>query len=172
MTVVTVFTEGKHQDMLKDNSETTKTLLYQNICINSNANIIQDLVNHKEIDQGNQSECGLLKFCKKEGQDYEKLRGLYSDCKSIAFSSDRKRMSTIIKIQGEKPFVRVLVKGQSVMILDLCVNIINGNGKVEELSAEEKDKIKSEVIEPYATKAYRTLAFAYKDMSVEEFEKV
>jgi magnesium-transporting ATPase (P-type) len=82
--------------------------------VNSNANIMYSVEKKKEIRSGNQSECGLLKFVMKEGEDYEKYRMMFSDAKSIAFSSDRKRMSTYFQVQGpDCKFVRVCVKGQA-----------------------------------------------------------
>lgn len=138
MTVITVFTEEKEVDTLKAMSENTRNIFLQNVCVNSNANIIYSEEKKKEIRSGNQSECGLLKFVMKEGESYEKYRSMFSDAKSVAFSSDRKRMSTVYTIHGDKKFARVCVKGQASIILERCVSIVGANGEVKLLTQEDK----------------------------------
>lgn len=55
------------------------------------------------------------------------------------------------------------------MILERCTNVIGAEGKVEMLSQEEKAKIEKNVIHEFASHAMRTIGFAFKDMSAEEF---
>lgn len=49
MTVITVFVEEKEVDTLKGMSENTKKIFLQNVCVNSNANIIYSEEKKKEI---------------------------------------------------------------------------------------------------------------------------
>ena len=78
-------------------------------------------------------------------------------------------MTTVIAHPGDESQVRVFVKGASEVILERCTNVIRADGKVDMLSQDEKAKILKDVIHKFSSKALRAIGFAYKDMSMEDF---
>lgn len=86
----------------------------------------------------------------------------------IAFSSERKMMSTLHKISDNK---FAYSKGAVEKLLQVCGRTIE-NGKIKALTAEKKRKI-LEVEAGLASGAYRVLGFAYKKLpsSNEEIER-
>src|SRR3989338_7865174 len=77
----------------------------------------------------------------------------------IAFSSERKMMSTLHKISDKK---FAYSKGAVEKLLQICGRTIE-NGKIKTLTAEKKKKI-LEVEAELASQAYRVLGFAYKKL--------
>lgn len=75
---------------------------------------------------------------------------MFSDAKSIAFSSDRKRMSTFYHLQDGKQTVRICVKGQASILIERCTSIISANGEIKEFTKDQKDKIRANVIVAFA----------------------
>lgn len=114
----------------------------------------------------------MLKYVTFQGESYEKFRHIYNDTKSIAFSSDRKRMTTFFVVKGDKPFCRVFVKGAAEVILQRCVSMIHEFGEVKALTLSDKQTITKTKINRYASEGYRNITLAYKDISIEEYEKV
>lgn len=59
---------------------------------------------------------------KKEGEQYDQWRAKNKEIGSVPFSSDRKKMTTIIKWEEAKgkTVARVYVKGAAEIILDRC----------------------------------------------------
>lgn len=84
---------------------------------------------------------------------------------SIPFSSNRKRMSTIIcNATGNGGYdKRLLVKGASEMVKSCCSHYLDENGNPIELD-EAKNQQFDDCIETYAKQALRTIAIAYKDL--------
>ena len=78
------------------------------------------------------------------------------------FSSARKRMSTVIKHPEKDGAYRLLVKGASEMVLQLCTHMVKKDGKVEKLKKDKAEKMGKE-IESLATKGLRTIGIAYRD---------
>lgn len=91
-----------------------------------------------------------------------------SEVKRIAFSSARKKMSTIVKSQLFPTGYRIFSKGASEIVLK-CVNFYFDyeTGKKLSKSDEDNEKFK-EVINTYASKTFRTICVAYKDISESE----
>lgn len=136
MTVVTVWIEGEHVQELSKVSATTKDLFMLNCCVNSNANLAFDEKAQKEVTQGSQSECALLQYCRSQGTNYVGLRNDHKEIGSIPFSSQRKKMTTIIKVKTDKEVARVFVKGAAEIILERSTSIITQKGQTEILSGE------------------------------------
>lgn len=157
---------------MKSFSEASRTIIVQNCLINSNANLIENPKTGQITKVGNQTECCLIDFCKFNGYDCEKYRKQFTDVKSIAFSSDRKRMTTFFVVPSDYPFVRVLVKGAAEIVLERCSHIVGKNGEIKALSHEEKEVINRDVIIANAEKEYRNISIAYKDIILDDFEKV
>ena len=142
-----------------------------------------------EVDSGNRTDCGVLKFARllgaefvtsgeltdENGQDsMPKARGDYEQSmKMIPFNSGVKRMAAIISTSTDKELAeggdqRVLVKGAAEWILKDCTSrlSVGSGGAIETVpftESEKKDVLDS--IEEFAGKCYRNIGFAYKDIS-------
>ena len=71
-------------------------------------------------------------------------------------------MSTVIEHPEKKGEYRLLCKGASEMVLQLCSHIIDSKGEVKKLKPEKAEKMGKE-IEALATKGLRTIGLAYRD---------
>lgn len=141
MTVMNVYTP----DGTAEPDQVRKAELLDNFCINGTADI------HTEGDTdtfvGNPTECSLLVCARKSGVDYREKRAAANIVKVFPFSSDTKRMTTVIERDGQ--FIAML-KGGPEKVLPACA-----------LSEAESAAIQRQ-IEEYQNKAYRVLAFAHK----------
>ncbi len=116
---------------------------------------------------GDPTESALVTVAKKAGLDNKELEKKYPRVSEIPFSSDRKMMSTVHKV--DKGFF-VYSKGAPEVILSRCNRILrNREMKLGEL---QKNDILSAVKE-YASNGLRVLAVAYReaDNIHEHFEK-
>lgn len=114
---------------------------------------------------GNKTECALLHFLHVQGHDYKEVRPQHEVEHLIAFSSSRKRMSTVIRNKKKskaKGTYRIYCKGASEIILDLCVSYVDVKGEVVALDEEIKKKLNKR-INKMAEKGLRTLTLCYKD---------
>ncbi len=141
MTVMSVYMpEGT-----ADPDQVRKAELLDNFCINGTADI------HTEGDTdtfvGNPTECSLLVCARKSGVDYLEKRSTAKVVKVFPFSSDTKRMTTVLKREGS---YTVLLKGGPEKVLPACA-----------MSGAEAAAVQHQ-IEEYQNKAYRVLAFAHK----------
>eukprot|EP00293_Proteomonas_sulcata_P003412 CAMPEP_0184318188 /NCGR_PEP_ID=MMETSP1049-20130417/101122_1 /TAXON_ID=77928 /ORGANISM="Proteomonas sulcata, Strain CCMP704" /LENGTH=202 /DNA_ID=CAMNT_0026637867 /DNA_START=1 /DNA_END=606 /DNA_ORIENTATION=+ len=131
---------------------------------------------------GNDTECGLLVMANtlgakgksldyaSEDQPYKDIRRKYPENqegrKQFTFSSDRKRMSTRIKV-GDK--YRIFTKGAAEMVLDLCTKRMMPDGSIETFDTAARAEVKK-VISNFADEALRTICLAYRetDKAVED----
>lgn len=148
MTVEKVYLNDKFIDSDQISNE---GYFIDNCIVNSTADI------QKENDiyhfLGSATECALLLLHKKT--NYRALRHSTKIVYQVPFTSDRKRMITII--ENEKEYI-LLCKGAPEVILDLC-SYEHQNSIV--ISPERKKEILLE-IRRLQDKAMRTLAFAYR----------
>lgn len=84
----------------------------------------------------------------------------------LPFSFERKRMSTIHKLNGD---LYVYTKGAPRTILDLCTRILIGNAE-EELDADRLAWVETR-IHDFANEGLRVIAVAYKRMRNIEYKK-
>lgn len=172
MSVVDCYIEDRIERNLDHCSEQTKTNFYLSVGFNSTAQLLIDEENEgKEIRQGNQTECGLLDFIRKYGQDYQQIRSDNEEIYGIPFSSKRKRMTTVTRSPIDSGKYIVLSKGASEIILDLSTKFVSEGGEIKDLDEEKLNEIIENVIGNFADQAYRTLSLAYKEITEEEFEK-
>lgn len=95
--------------------------------------------------------------------DIQKIRTENKRIGEIPFDSNRKMMSTINK-KGNN--ITLYTKGSFDSIINKCSHIYENN-EVTKLTKDKKEKLKEiEITE--SNKAYRLLAFAYKDLSEDE----
>lgn len=184
MTVEVVFDKGHYVDNSKavlneaekgieetactlsiDKESTSKysdnSFFLENCILNSTADIEESDGTYKYI--GSATECALLVHNKEI--DYRKFR---SDSRIITqkpFSSQLKRMTTIIESNGESV---LLSKGAPEVILDKCSFILAGN-KVINLNERIKKEVLGE-IQKLQLKSMRALGFAYCKLNDKELE--
>lgn len=137
------------------------TLFIRNIVVNSSANVLEQ--NGKRTVSGSASEIALLEFAKKlDGVDIERMRKEESEkvISSFAFTSTKKRMSTLIKQSNNESIL--FVKGASEVVLEACVSEMNVGAAIALTTERKKEHLKQ--IEDWASKGLRTLALAFKTM--------
>mmetsp|Transcript_15528 Transcript_15528/g.25579 ORF Transcript_15528/g.25579 Transcript_15528/m.25579 type:complete len:1046 (-) Transcript_15528:613-3750(-) len=141
----------------------TLKLLFEGISNNSKA-YISILPNGQPEYIGNKTECALLGFIQKYGADYEKIRKETVVRALYAFSSEKKRMSTMINRADAPGQFRLHVKGASETVMKMCTSFVDIGGKVSPLSPEKLAELMTR-IEEMASQGLRTLCLAYKDFA-------
>jgi Ca2+-transporting ATPase len=106
---------------------------------------------------GNSTEGALLQWLREGGLDYNKLRHQNPELYQLHFSSERKRMTTVVA-HGDG--LVVLVKGAPEWILEGCTAFLTADGQRQSLTPEKRDTIRQQLRDA-AGRAMRTLAFAY-----------
>lgn len=110
--------------------------------------------------QGDPTEVALVKSALIAGLKREKLVEEYPRISEIPFSSERKRMTTIHKMDNGN--VIAYVKGAPEIILDRCKYLFV-NGKVKEMTPEDRKNI-LEINEKFASEGLRVLGMAYREL--------
>ncbi|KUF90994.1 Pectinesterase [Phytophthora nicotianae] len=113
---------------------------------------------------GNKTECALLQYIRDGGVEYPEIRLNNEVVHMLTFSSAKKRMSVVVRRSATT--CRVYTKGATEVVLGLCQDMQRVDGSIEALDDARKAKIGDEVIEKYASQAYRTLCLAYRDLDV------
>lgn len=119
------------------------------IAINSTAELDED----KAI--GNPTESALLLWLKEQSKDYKEIRRQVKVLCQQPFSTEKKYMATVAEVDWEK---FLLVKGAPEIVLALC---------------QMEDRYRNQALrelDEWQHKAMRTLAFAYKRISLGEKE--
>ncbi|EGZ24287.1 hypothetical protein PHYSODRAFT_260276 [Phytophthora sojae] len=137
-------------------SEATKEAFCMGIAVNSTAEILPPKVeNGLPEHTGNKTECALLQFIRDGGVEYPEIRANNEVVHMLTFSSAKKRMSVVVRRSATT--CRVYTKGATEVVLGLCQNMQRVDGSFKGLDDARKAKIGAEVIEKYASQAYRTL---------------
>lgn len=108
---------------------------------------------------GEPTEIALYKCCEKI-IDIKELRNNFKRIDEIPFDSDRKMMSTINEYDN---IISIYSKGSFDSIIKKC-SFIYEDGKVRKITKNKISKLKELEVEE-ANKAYRVLAYAYKEIS-------
>ncbi len=109
---------------------------------------------------GDPTETALIDFCKKVGYDKENFDNEHKRVDELPFDSTRKMMTTVNEFDDEYMFS---TKGAVESILANCNRIIK-NGKIENITDEDKEKILENNLD-MAKSALRVLALAYNIQS-------
>lgn len=160
MTVETVYVDGEYVTAPPKDST---SLFDANCLLNGTADIEKDGTEYKYL--GSATECALLLYYK--DRDYKAERKAAHIHTQIPFDSKLKRMTTIIKHNGQ---TAVMMKGAPEVLLESCRYVTEGNEKVA-LTAEKKEAVLAE-IQKLQVKAMRALGFAFKYLTDEEAAKV
>lgn len=136
--------------------------------INSTATL--DRVEGRTVVIGNSTEGALLQWIAENGIAHGKLRSDYPALYQMLFTSDRKRMTTVIKKDGS---LWTLAKGGPEIVLERCTTYMDSQGQSVALTEDVRDTIRAN-IDASAALAMRTLAFAIKKLpdTVESTEDV
>jgi Ca2+-transporting ATPase len=135
-------------------SPAAKDALALNAAVNSTANLAEK--DGKIATIGNSTEGALLQWLREHGVDYEELRHQHSLAYQLHFSSDRKRMTSVIAA-GDR--LLCLVKGAPEWVLEHCRHYQTADGATRPLDPEMRTTVERQ-IETAARQAMRTLAFA------------
>jgi len=136
---------------------------------------------------GNPTDCALIKLTRQLGCDAESLRGPFKEgssmldwgVHSIPFSSERKRMSWIVRWVEQPPAsssssplpyagrYRLYSKGAPTQVIAACTSFatdVTAEGVVKTQPLEDKDKEAfTDMVAACQDKGLRTLALAYRD---------
>ena len=129
------------------------------IVLNSAANSTANLEERegKTIPVGNSTEGALLQWLAESSLNYHKLRGQYPPIYQIHFSSERKRMTTVVRY-GDR--LVALVKGAPEGVLTQCTHYQAADGSARGWTPEAREKAQA-ALRDAAGRAMRTLAFAH-----------
>ncbi len=126
-----------------------------NAAVNSTANLEEK--QGKLITVGNSTEGALLHWLHEAGLEYQKLRLQFAPLYQIHFSSERKRMTTVIQY-GDK--LVSLVKGAPEWLLDRSTHYLTASGEAREWTSEARGAVQT-CLKDSAGQAMRTLGFGY-----------
>ncbi len=126
--------------------------------LNNNAALEQENGAWKAI--GDPTEAALLVSARKAGIDVAELVRKAPRVKEVEFTSERKIMTTVHKVNGK---FLVCTKGAPEVLVKLCTRQLV-NGKIARFSRADAERALA-MGETYAGKALRVLAFAYKELA-------
>ena len=152
MTVVGIYFDNK----LIDSKEEINNDLLEMMALNNDVEKSDD----KYI--GDSTEIALYNICEDHLIDVNDLRSKILRIGELPFDSDRKMMSTINKYDK---CIKILTKGSFDSIINCCTKIYE-NGNISDLGDSKKQELKNKEKE-LSNKAYRILAFAFKEISDE-----
>jgi calcium-translocating P-type ATPase len=113
----------------------------------------------KKVYHGDPTESALLHYCVEKGDDYEKIRQMYSRIDLIPFDTEKRWMATLHKINNHKV---IFLKGAPEKILEKC-----------SLSSKEEKQAYENTLLEMAQEGLRVLALAKKtlDLNRESFDE-
>ncbi|MCT3535206.1 cation-translocating P-type ATPase [Lactobacillus crispatus] len=153
MTVTQAATNDFSQSHIVDQlaaNKTNQTLAYASALCND-----ASLNGEKEI--GDPTEVALILFAQKLGFNQSNLKKEFPRLFEQPFDSDRKRMKTLHKIDGQ---LTVFTKGATDEMLPLCTHIMTNNG-VRKITPQDKKQI-AHLSHQMQAGALRVLGFATK----------
>src|SRR5690606_27534512 len=112
---------------------------------------------------GSPTECALLVFIRSFNLNEDEVHEKFVKAYTIDFTSDRKRMSTVVHLPVETRKHRLYCKGASEVVLRRCTRMLKPNGKTESISKSTRREL-DEFIISLASRGLRTLVLAYRDL--------
>lgn len=132
-----------------------------NAAVNSTANLEEK--EGKLLPVGNSTEGALLLWLHESGLEYQKLRLQFAPLYQIHFSSERKRMTTVIRF-GDR--LVALAKGAPEWVLEQSTHYQAAGGTTQPWTPEVRQQVQ-EQLKNTAARAMRTLAFGYATLAPE-----
>ncbi|ALI99456.1 cation-translocating P-type ATPase [Rufibacter tibetensis] len=117
-------------------------------------------INEDGTEVGDPTEVALIAFSNQKQQPYHELRMKYKREAELPFDSERKLMSTVHTIDGQR---LMLTKGGPDVVFTRCSRVLV-EGEEKPLTPELLTSIKNQN-EDFSDRALRVLAFAYKPLS-------
>ncbi|KAJ3210323.1 Calcium-transporting ATPase 10, plasma membrane-type [Dinochytrium kinnereticum] len=145
-----------------------RELMVENMCLNSDCFIKVNEDNGLDLFVGSATEGAMLVWCRTMGYDYDEIRENVAKVEGgvWSFSSDRKRMSTLVvpsATSAQPSKYRLYSKGASEIILGLCTHMLDVTGtQVTKLTPGISTRIQR-IITRWASEGLRTLGLAYRD---------
>jgi len=144
---------------VEPNDENLRTLLKIAVLCND-SKLEEETETERWVIKGDPTEGALVVTAAKAGLWKEELERDAPRIGEIPFSSERKRMTTVHLVSGQKKVA--FMKGAPELILDKCTKIYV-DGKVRKITAEDKTEI-LKVMEAMAMQALRNLGFAFREL--------
>ena len=148
--------EGKK---VEPNDENLRTLLRIAVLCND-SKLEEETETERWVIKGDPTEGALVVTAAKAGLWKEELERDAPRIGEIPFSSERKRMTTVHLVSGQKKIA--FMKGAPELIFDKCTKIY-ADGKVRKITAEDKTEM-LKVMEAMAMQALRNLGFAFREL--------
>jgi Ca2+-transporting ATPase len=126
-----------------------------NAAVNSTA--VLEEKQGKQIVVGNNTEGALLQWLRDQGVDYVELRRLFAPLYQVHFSSERKRMTTVIRTGDQ---LVTLAKGAPEWLLHNSTHYLTADGEAREWTSEARRSVEAGLRDA-ASQMMRTLAFGY-----------
>jgi P-type Ca2+ transporter type 2C len=170
MRVETLFTDGRAGppgkeigDRFRSDTEpavsfSARDWIALNAAVNSTAHL--ERKGDRLLTVGNTTEGALLQWLHEAGLEYEQLRLRYTPLYQVHFSSDRKRMTTVVDMNGR---LVALAKGAPEWVLDNSTGYVQDNGTVRVWTPEAQQSVKA-ALGDAAGRAMRTLAFGQAEL--------
>jgi Ca2+-transporting ATPase len=125
--------------------------------VNSTANLeLKDGARPATI--GNSTEGSLLAWLHEYGVDYRRLRTQFPPLAQVHFSSERKRMTTVVEYQGR---LAALLKGAPDIVATCSTHYLAADGTIKAWEPDAMIGLQT-ALQEAAGKAMRTLAFGFK----------
>lgn len=150
MKVEVAYVDG---DYIKDCDYKSSSFFEENCLVNSTADIQKEDNSYRYI--GSATECALLLF--HNNKDYVDFRKNTNLLLQVPFSSEKKRMSSLIEVDKKNV---LLSKGAPEILIDKCSYYQDGKD-IKPMNKRKKHEILLE-ISKLQIKSMRTLGFAYK----------
>ncbi|KAL4166621.1 hypothetical protein KRP22_013876 [Phytophthora ramorum] len=151
-------------------NDTLVVALCEGIALNSTAELLPlaegDTDDTPRKALGSQTEGALLSFaavCSENEFDYAEMRKSADIRRVLPFSSERKRMSVILRLQGDDDRWRTYTKGAPELVLARCTQLQTRSGGTIPLTSDRRRWLQENVLAAYAQRGYRTLCLAYRD---------
>lgn len=154
MTVEDYYVSGRRipAESIDVNDPMQRSLLDMSILCN-------DSTNENGVEIGDPTETALINLGSRYGIEAADVRAEYPREDELPFDSDRKMMSTLHHIGGER---RMIVKGAVDRLLDLTCRIQTSDG-VREITDDDKERIRQQNHE-FSMEGLRVLAFTYREI--------
>lgn len=138
------------------------------IASNSRAELGKDLPNDRTEIIGNKTEGAMLIFLRRLGVDYRAQRAALDVVKTFPFSSTQKRMSTLVRTNGNEGYL--YTKGASEIIAETCTFYLAHDGSRQAINPQMRAEMMCQ-INTMAGAGLRTIAIAFCSVGDLEFAK-
>eukprot|EP01125_Pyxidicula_operculata_P005235 TRINITY_DN1891_c0_g1_i1.p2 TRINITY_DN1891_c0_g1~~TRINITY_DN1891_c0_g1_i1.p2 ORF type:complete len:1063 (-),score=295.26 TRINITY_DN1891_c0_g1_i1:3376-6564(-) len=168
MKVVQGWIAGKSFDLGQNTeiglTKNVKNFVVQSCCLNNDDGTLERAHGKPIKFMGNTTECALLVFAESFGVSYLNIQSSHKPLRKWGFTSDRKRMSTLVSTgtEEEDGLPRLYIKGASEIVLKRCTFVLNKEGGEELLQEGLRSKLEK-LIHDMASDGLRTLCLCYKN---------